>query len=107
MRGVAKMKRLHEFKERKKVVMDFSAMKKTDVSYRIDEKKRIEEAKENVFYIEGNFKDFYLEGDILGEGCVGVVRRVQRVSDNMVFASKMVRTKGEEEVVANVIREFK
>lgn len=87
--------------------MDFSALKKNENSIKIDEKKRLEEAKENVFYINGNFTDFYVEGDILGEGCVGLVRRVQRVSDNMVFASKMVRTKGEEEVVANVIREFK
>lgn len=87
--------------------MDFSALKKNEESTKVDEKKKLEEAKENVFYINGNFNDFYVEGDILGEGCVGLVRRVQRVSDNMVFASKMVRTKGEEEVVANVIREFK
>lgn len=45
--------------------------------------------------------------EILGEGCVGLVKKVERVSDGKVFASKMVKTKDEEEVVLNVIREFK
>lgn len=45
--------------------------------------------------------------EILGEGCVGLVKKVERVCDGKIFASKMVKTKGEEEVVLNVIREFK
>lgn len=72
-----------------------------------DHSRREQHKLEKVFYIHGNFSEFYRELDILGEGCVGVVRRVERVSDERVFASKMVRTRGEEEIVQNVIREFK
>lgn len=38
----------------------------------------------------------YIEGDILGEGCIGLVKSVKRKSDNFEFACKTVKTDNEE-----------
>ncbi|KAL4508229.1 hypothetical protein ABPG72_021602 [Tetrahymena utriculariae] len=59
-----------------------------------------------IYYIPGNFSSFFEELDILGEGCVGIVKKVKRISDGELFACKMVKLK-DEETVLQVIREFK
>ncbi|EAR95768.2 Serine/Threonine kinase domain protein (macronuclear) [Tetrahymena thermophila SB210] len=59
-----------------------------------------------IYYIPGNFSSFFEELDILGEGCVGLVKKVKRISDGELFACKMVKLK-DEETVLQVIREFK
>ena len=44
----------------------------------------------------------YLEGEILGEGCIGLVKSVTRKSDGREFACKAVKTDSEE-IVKKVI----
>ncbi|KAL4500362.1 hypothetical protein ABPG72_003313 [Tetrahymena utriculariae] len=101
------MNRLRQFKDKMQVSLDFKALKKMEKKELFEEQKKQEDSKYNVFYINGNFNEYYREIEILGEGCVGLVKKVERVSDGKIFASKMVKTKDEEEVVLNVIREFK
>ena len=43
----------------------------------------------------------YEELEILGEGCIGLVKCVRRKSDGLLFAVKIVKT-GDEEIVKNV-----
>ncbi|KAL4454207.1 hypothetical protein ABPG74_012164 [Tetrahymena malaccensis] len=101
------MNRLRQFKDKMQVPLDLKVLKKMEKKELFEEQKKQEDSKYNVFYINGNFHEYYREIEILGEGCVGLVKKVERLSDGKIFASKMVKTKDEEEVVLNVIREFK
>ncbi|KAL4508228.1 hypothetical protein ABPG72_021601 [Tetrahymena utriculariae] len=60
----------------------------------------------NIYYIMGNFHLYYQEFEILGEGCVGLVKKVRKISTGEYFACKTVKLK-DEETVMQVIREFK
>jgi calcium/calmodulin-dependent protein kinase I len=42
-----------------------------------------------------------VEEEILGEGCIGLVKSIRRKSDSKVFAVKIVKTT-DEEIVKNV-----
>ena len=46
------------------------------------EKEREATKEDGIFYIKNNFTDYYIEKEILGEGCMGLVRRVVRIADN-------------------------
>ncbi|CAK80762.1 unnamed protein product (macronuclear) [Paramecium tetraurelia] len=48
----------------------------------------------------------YIEGDVLGEGCIGLVKSVKRRSDGFELACKTVKTDSEE-IVKKMIMEFK
>ena len=43
----------------------------------------------------------YIEEEVLGEGCIGLVKSIRRKSDSQVFAVKTVKTT-DEEIVKNV-----
>ncbi|EAR90042.2 Serine/Threonine kinase domain protein (macronuclear) [Tetrahymena thermophila SB210] len=60
---------------------------------------------QGIFKISGNFNDFYELKEILGEGCVGLVKKAVRKSDGQVFAVKTVRTR-DEETIENIKQEF-
>ncbi|KAL4484945.1 hypothetical protein ABPG74_020122 [Tetrahymena malaccensis] len=60
---------------------------------------------QGIYKISGNFSDFYELKEILGEGCVGLVKKAVRKSDGQVFAVKTVRTR-DEETIENIKQEF-
>lgn len=93
------MERLRKFRVANSLKLEQDQLKKVDRQDLIEERRKQEDALESVFYINSGFSDLYEEMEILGEGCVGIVRRVIRRSDSAVFACKMVRTNDEEEVV--------
>lgn len=43
----------------------------------------------------------YDEQEVLGEGCIGLVKAIKRKSDGKLFAVKIVKT-SDEEIVKNV-----
>lgn len=43
----------------------------------------------------------YVEEEVLGEGCIGLVKSIRRRSDQKAFAVKIVKTT-DEEIVKNV-----
>ncbi len=49
---------------------------------------------------------FYEELEILGEGCVGLVKKCRSLKDDKFYAVKIVRTR-DEETIFNVNRLFK
>ena len=56
-------------------------------------------------YIKFDMNEYhekYKEGDILGEGCIGLVRSIVRKRDGYEFACKTVKTDAEE-IVKNVL----
>jgi calcium/calmodulin-dependent protein kinase I len=52
--------------------------------------------------IYDNKSTSYTELGILGEGCIGLVKAVERKSDKKLFAVKIVKT-NDEEIIKNVI----
>ncbi|KAL4501442.1 hypothetical protein ABPG72_021249 [Tetrahymena utriculariae] len=71
-----------------------------------EDQNQIEKDREQGIYkISGNFNDFYELKEILGEGCVGLVKKAVRKSDEQVFAVKTVRTR-DEETIENIKQEF-
>jgi serine/threonine protein kinase len=60
----------------------------------------------NIQYLKEGFDKFFEEKEILGEGCMGLVRRVIKLENNQQYACKMVKT-NDEETIKNVINEFK
>ena len=62
------------------------------------------DVKNNIFYTN-NIEEFYIFKEILGEGCVGLVKKVIRKKDNKEFAIKIVNTK-DEETIGNSKKEF-
>lgn len=63
-------------------------MKRLGINLEGDEEKYILDIKE--------YHTKYVEGDILGEGCIGLVKSVKRKSDDFEFACKTVKTDSEE-----------
>lgn len=77
-----------------------------------------QEFSQGIYYIKGNFRSFYREGKKIGEvfedfeektkefsifplkGCVGLVKKVQRIKDSEIFAVKIVKIQDEESVFA-------
>jgi len=51
-----------------------------------------------VHTINGNFWDMYTELSTLGEGCLGVVKKCQRVGTPEIFAVKIIRSRDEEKI---------
>ncbi|KRX03946.1 Protein kinase-like domain [Pseudocohnilembus persalinus] len=70
-----------------------------------EEQLRREKLEEQCIFYDKNYEEQYLELNILGEGCVGQVKKVQKISNNKYFASKMVHT-NDEEKVNQIIEEF-
>ncbi|KAM3146386.1 hypothetical protein pb186bvf_001355 [Paramecium bursaria] len=64
------------------------------------------EDENNIFFDLKQYSEMYIEKEILGEGCIGLVKTVIRKSDNQQFAVKIVKT-DDEEIVKNMILEFK
>lgn len=67
----------------------------------------IREQAEQIYYINGNFEDYYVEIDPpLGQGCSAIVKKVVSKKDNKKYAAKIVKS-SEEETVFNIKYEFK
>ncbi|CAD8117498.1 unnamed protein product [Paramecium sonneborni] len=69
----------------------------------------VELEEEDLKYIKfdmSKYHENYIDGEILGEGCIGLVRSVTRKQDGSEFACKIVKTDAEE-IVKNMILEFK
>jgi len=75
-----------------------------DVESEIDEiKKDLEvENDPNIHFIRGNFYAYYVEGEILGEGTTGTVKKCIRMSDNVPVAVKVVHYRDDLEVLTLV-----
>ena len=52
-----------------------------------------------IHFIQGDFFVYYEEGDILGEGMSGTVKKCTKVSTNEIFAVKIVRYRGDTELL--------
>ena len=59
-----------------------------------------------IHFIKGDFLDYYKEGKTLGEGSTGVVKKCTRVNGTEAFAVKIVKYRGDSEVLI-LVREFK
>ena len=75
-----------------------------DVESEIDEiKKDLEvENDPNIHFIRGNFYHNYVEGEILGEGTTGLVKKCIRMRDNVAVAVKIVHYRDDLEVLTLV-----
>ena len=76
-----------------------------DVESEIDEIKRDLEVEHdpNIHFIRGNFYAYHIEGEILGEGTTGTVKKCIRMSDNTAVAVKVVHYRDDLEVLTLVI----
>ena len=54
---------------------------------------------QNIYFIPGDFFVYYEEGDIIGEGTSGTVKKCIKVSTNELFAVKIVRYRGDTELL--------
>ncbi|KAL4450265.1 hypothetical protein ABPG74_008971 [Tetrahymena malaccensis] len=52
-----------------------------------------------------SFENYYELQDVLGEGCVGLVRKAIKITDQSEYAVKIVRTR-DEETIMNIKNEF-
>ena len=59
----------------------------------------------HIHFIRGNFYSFYYEGDVLGEGTTGLVKKVTRQDSNEEFAVKVVHYRDDLEILILVRRE--
>ena len=55
-----------------------------------------------IHFIKGTFKGHYEEGDILGEGTTGTVKKCTKIGTNDSFAVKIVNYKGDTEMLVLV-----
>jgi hypothetical protein len=55
-----------------------------------------------IHFIQGSFCKYYKEGDILGEGTSGVVKKCSKVCTKEYFAVKIVQYKGDMEILTLV-----
>ena len=78
-----------------------------DVESEIDEIKRDLEVENdpNIHFIRGNFYAYHVEGEILGEGTTGTVKKCIRMSDNVPVAVKVVHYRDDLEVLTLVFLE--
>jgi len=79
-----------------------------DVESEIDEIKRDLEVEHdpNIHFIRGNFYAYHIEGEILGEGTTGTVKKCIRMSDNVAVAVKVVHYRDDLEVLTLIVKEF-
>ncbi|KAL4475774.1 hypothetical protein ABPG72_011551 [Tetrahymena utriculariae] len=64
----------------------------------------------NIFHLnragsKESFENYYELQDVLGEGCVGLVRKAIKITDQSEYAVKIVRTR-DEETIMNIKNEF-
>ncbi|EAR98522.3 Serine/Threonine kinase domain protein (macronuclear) [Tetrahymena thermophila SB210] len=64
----------------------------------------------NIFHLNRggcreSFENYYELQDVLGEGCVGLVRKAIKITDQSEYAVKIVRTR-DEETIMNIKNEF-
>ena len=74
------------------------------VNYEIEEFKKELKVDENskIHFIQGSFSKYYKEGDFLGEGTSGVVKKCTKVCTKEEFAVKIVQYKGDMEILTLV-----
>lgn len=53
----------------------------------------------HIHFIKGNFYSFYYEGDVLGEGTTGLVKKCTRKDTNEEFAVKVVHYRDDLEIL--------
>ena len=76
----------------------------------VDMEKEVEDLKNdlqvdgcpNIHFIRGNFYDYYAEGDILGQGTSGVVKKYVRKESEESFAVKIVSYRNDLEMLVLV-----
>lgn len=78
------------------------------VNYEIEElKKELKiEQHPNIHFIQGSFCKYYKEGEFLGEGTSGVVKKCTKVCTKDEFAVKIVQYKGDMEILTLVKKIF-
>ena len=61
------------------------------------------EIQDSIYEIYGNFKKYYDEYELLGQGASAIVKRCICKTTNQEFAVKIVNTRGDEELELLVI----
>jgi hypothetical protein len=56
----------------------------------------------NIYFIRGNFYDYYQEDEFLGEGTTGVVKKCTKIGTKDEFAVKMVQYRNDLEILSLV-----
>jgi len=62
---------------------------------------------QDIYFIRGDFFVYYEEGNILGEGTSGTVKKCTKTQTNEAFAVKIVRYRGDTELLHIIVKEFK
>ena len=66
-------------------------------------KKELEiEGNQSIYFIQGNFHAYFQEQEILGEGASGTVKRCIRNGTDEVYAVKIMRYRGDTELLSLV-----
>ena len=76
----------------------------SQVLFFADEKPYREDVEDGIYDIYGNFKQFYVEKETLGQGMSAVVKRCICVETGKSYAVKIADTKGDEELEFLVLK---
>jgi hypothetical protein len=97
--------------EEKEVIVEISPKRHifmNNLEQDIEELKKDLKVEEDpdIHFIKGNFKDFYSEEEVLGEGTTATVKKCLKIGTNEPFAVKIVHYRDDTEMLVLVKRDI-